>query len=295
MFHFWLRVPLLWYCTATFFGTLPHATDGQYIVYNGLPSGSKQSTTAAGPTVPPDSSNETPETTTAPRMTCQIRTLVTPDSNASLLIPDQIYDLSTLDRKSEVDLPAVWQPIKDYCCISVRVQSQPHPNATDIVEGVLELYCGLKSLIQFTFWVEQSTGCTDLFLENVRVDLERCGTVQPTVASSLYQILIKTSEKIVFQFGYDIEPMFTQSFATFSVDDLVHSSQPSIETMWKCNCTLPREAFVSLGMCILGSVNNITKLVVHISLIVSIGIGTTCTLILFVWTMRRVWKILEKL
>uniref|UniRef100_A0A182K867 Uncharacterized protein n=1 Tax=Anopheles christyi TaxID=43041 RepID=A0A182K867_9DIPT len=291
MLHFWIRYPMLWCLMVQCYGIL-HGTVGQFLASNGLTVGKRTSPT---PTLPSDESDEVLEPTPpAPAMPCQVRTIVTQNSNASYLIPDRVYDISTLDQMTNIDLPSVLQPIKDYQCISVRILSQLQPNTTDIVEGTLEIFCGLKLLIRFTFWIEQRTGCTDLFVENVRVDLERCGTIQRTVPTTFYTILIQTSSEIVFQLGYDISPTLKESVPLPNYDHTI-SNKPSIESMWKCNCTIPREAFKSLRMCIVGSVNNITKLVIHISLIVSIGIATTCTLILVVWIMRRIWKIVEKL
>uniref|UniRef100_A0A182RBZ9 Uncharacterized protein n=1 Tax=Anopheles funestus TaxID=62324 RepID=A0A182RBZ9_ANOFN len=245
--------------------------------------------------MPDDDSEEIIDPTVVPSASCQVRTNVEPDTNASFIIVDRIYDITTLDQSSAaVELPGILMPIKEYRCFTVRVQSQQQLNATEMVEGILEIFCGLKLLIRFTFWINQATGCTYLFLENIRVDLERCGTIDPANSDTFYYLSIESNSKIVFRLGYESSPTLQES--TYLPNyDLKTTGPPSIEEMWKCNCTVAKEAFKALRMCVIGSVNNITKLAVHISMIVSIGIGTTCSLMLIVWLIRKIWNIIEKL
>uniref|UniRef100_A0A182SL76 Phosphatidylinositol-glycan biosynthesis class X protein n=1 Tax=Anopheles maculatus TaxID=74869 RepID=A0A182SL76_9DIPT len=275
--------------TVVLFVILP-GIPGQFVINNGLPGGkgfiSLESSDSGKMVEPPAVSPEAP---------CLVRTIVTPDTNASYIITDRIYDIQTLDQPSTtIVLPSILHPIKDYRCITVRVQSQLQPNTTEMVEGLLDIFCGLKLLVRFTFWVNQNTGCTELFLEDVRVDLERCGTIIPSMPETHYKLLIESYSKVVFRLGYDSSPALEES-TLLPHHEVKSTGPPSIEDMWKCNCTLPRDAFKGLRLCVVGSINNITKLVIHISMIVSIGIGTTCTLMLIVWLIRKVWKFVDKL
>uniref|UniRef100_A0A182M2I2 PDZ domain-containing protein 8 n=1 Tax=Anopheles culicifacies TaxID=139723 RepID=A0A182M2I2_9DIPT len=198
-----------------------------------------------------DSEEESFDPTEASPTPCHVRTLVTPDSNASIVIPDRVYDIITLDQSATpIELPAILVPIKDYRCITVRLQSQLQPNSTDMAEGLLELFCGLRLLIRFTFWVNRQTGCTDLFLENIRVDLERCGTIDPANPETFYYLLVQRTSKIVFRLGYESSPALEES-KSLPNHDVKSAGPPPIEFMWKCNCTAPRDAFKGLKMCTL--------------------------------------------
>uniref|UniRef100_A0A182QJY9 Uncharacterized protein n=1 Tax=Anopheles farauti TaxID=69004 RepID=A0A182QJY9_9DIPT len=225
----------------------------------------------------------------AQRAPCPLETLVNNATNGSYIISDRVYDITTLDLPSHGDVVPILRPILEHRCITVRIQSQLLPNSSELVEGVLEIFCGLKPIVQFSFWINQETGCTDLFLGNVRVDLERCGTIDPARRESFYRLMVETGTKIVFQLGFEQSPTLEES-VPLPNHDTNHLGPASIEDMFKCNCTPPREAFKALKMCVIGSVNNITKLIIHISVIVSIAAGTTCLLISFVWLVRKIWK-----
>uniref|UniRef100_A0A182NRJ8 PDZ domain-containing protein 8 n=1 Tax=Anopheles dirus TaxID=7168 RepID=A0A182NRJ8_9DIPT len=235
-----------------------------------------------------DSSTTPPtlvESTTGPTgggLLCSLQTLVTAVTNGSYIISDRIYNIATLDQTPHTEMLAILRPIQEHRCITVRIQSQLQPNSTELVEGVLEIFCGLKLVVQFSFWINRETGCTELFFGNVRVDLERCGTIEPARPESFYRLQIESSAKIIFQLGFAQSPALQES-VPLPNHELKEFSPASIEDMFKCDCTLLREAFKTLKMCVVGSVNNITKLVIHISVIVSIAAATTCLLILIVW------------